>query len=287
MAYATPRLRPLGVGDLLDEIIRLYRNHFRLLAGISFVSLGPVALIGFLWQTFLVHPETLARPDSLSSLWTIWIGSGVSGILSWLANVAVNLAVTYAVSEIYLGRSPSIRSAFAGGLRRFGAALWLTIVLGLAVGLMALTIVGIPFAIYFGICWALTFQGFVLEGLGIRTAMGRSRALVRGSWWRVLGIAILISLIGIILALVIGMLGGVLDFGLLFARSGGFGLAVLRILTFVVNLAAQVFTAPIWYCGAVLLYYDLRVRKEGFDLELMAREMGGSPASPQAGPALE
>ncbi len=286
MSYATPRLRPLGVGDLLDEIIRLYRNHFLLLAGISAVVLAPLAFLEYLWRTFLLHPEGLQQ-GSLSSLSAAGIGSGVWGILSWLASVAVNLAITYAVSEIYLGRDPTLGSAFAGGLRRFGAAVGLAVVLGLAVILMAVTIVGIPFAIYFGVCWALSFQAFVLEGLGIRAAMGRSRALVRGTWWRVLGIAILIGIIGSILAFVIGLLNGVVDIVLLFARSSGLGLAFLSVLAFIVNLAAQVFTAPIWYCGAVLLYYDLRVRKEGFDLELMASDMGVPPAPPQAEPTLE
>ena len=286
MSYATPRLRPLGVGDLLDEIIRLYRNHFWLLAGISLAVLGPLALIEYLWRTFLLHPETLQQ-GSLSSLATVGIGSGVWGILSWLANVAVNLAITYAVSEIYLGRSPTIGSAFAGGLRRFGAAVVLTILIGLAVILMGLTIIGIPFAIYFGVCWILSYQTFVLEGLGIRASMGRSRALVRGTWWRVLGIAILIGIIGIVLSFVVGLLGGVLNLILFFAKSSGFGLALLSVLTFVFNLVAQVFAAPIWYCGEVLLYYDLRVRKEGFDLELMAREMRVPPAPPQAGLTLE
>ena len=282
MSYATPRLRPLGVGDLLDEVIRLYRNHFLLLAGISAVVVAPLALLEYLWRTFLVHPETLAHPGQLPS---IWAESGVWSVLSWLANVAVNLAITYAVSEIYLGRKPTVGSAFAGGLGRFGSAAGLAILLGLAAGLMAVTIVGIPFAIYFGVCWILSFQAFVLEGLGIRVAMSRSRALVRGNWWRVLGIAVLIGIIGIILALVIGLLGGALDLVLFFARSSGFGLALLSVLSFMVNVAAEVFTTPIWYCGAVLLYYDLRVRKEGFDLELMAREMGAPPAPPPIEPA--
>jgi hypothetical protein len=279
MAQATPRLRPLGVGDLLDEMIRLYRNHFLLLAGISVVVLGPLGLLQFIWQAFVTRPG-LTRTGAFNTTGA----TGVWTILSILGAVAVSLAITIAVSEVYLGRNPTIGSAYLGGLRRFAWAVGLTIVITLTAAAMAVTIIGFPFALYFGVCWTLSFQIVVLEGRGIRASMGRSRALVRGTWWRVLGIMALIGIISTILGTVIGLAAGSLQLLLLMGHSSGLAYALLTLVTAIVSIAANVLTTPIWCCGAVLLYYDLRVRKEGFDLELMAQNMGDST---QTGPVLE
>lgn len=64
----------------------------------------------------------------------------------------------------------------------------------------------------------------------------------------------------------------------------GMGFAVATVLGVLIDTASQVVAGPIWFCGLVLLYYDLRVRTEGFDLELRAREMG---AEADAAPVME
>lgn len=295
MSSTTPRLRPLGVGDLLDEMIRLYRNHFALLVGIAAVALLPFALLQNLLTQLMMNaiPAALRSPagaapndlllTQLSTVGSYWIPIWIVALFSGVANIAVELAITHSVSEVYLGRRPTIRGAYSAALRRLWRALWLTALVGVAVGLMAITIIGIPFAIYFGVGWILSVQTLYLEGLGIRAAMSRSRALVRGSWWRVLGIGILVGLLGWVASLIAGViLGVVAGFGSLFGTEG-LGLALSTAISVVADSIAQVVPTPIWFCGLVLLYYDLRVRKEGFDLELMAREMG---TTPQAGSTL-
>ena len=269
MAVHAPRLRPLGVGDLLDEMMRLYRNHFVLLAGIAAVVLVPLMVAANLWGWLF------GRQFSGGGL--AW-NSGAWGILGALGGVAINLAISYAVSEIYLGRHPSIGSSYAGGLQRFGSAVVLSFLIGLSVVLMAITLIGIPVAVYFGVCWMLSFQTFVLERQGVRSALSRSRALIRGHWWRVLGIAILVGILGWVVGFVISIPALVLGGASVFLPEG-FGKAIITVLAALVNIVSDVFVTPIWFCGAVLLYYDLRVRKEGFDLELMARELGTTSES--------
>ncbi len=263
MSHQVPRLRPLGVADLLDEMIRLYRSHFLLLAGVAAIVLAPLYTAQYLLGWFA------ERSDSLL---TIVGGYGVWTVLAILGNVAVNLAITCAVSEIYLGRRPTIGGTYAGGLQRLGTAVALSIVLTVVLVLLTVTVIGIPVAVYLGVCWALCFQTLLLERLGIRAALGRSRALVRGRWWRVLGVIILVGILSSIVGLVVSL--PAVAFQIMAATAPeGLLQAVFSVIGAAFQIASQVLLAPIWFCGAVLLYYDLRIRKEGFDLELMAQEM--------------
>lgn len=269
MSQATFRLRPLGVGDLLDETVQLYRRHFLLFIGIGALLLVPLAVLQLLSQLILSDVRDFA---------VLMAASAVSTLVSGLAYVAMLLAMTYAVSEVYLGRRPTVRTAYAGGLKRLGAAIGLSILVFLGLALIAITLLGIPVAIYFGTAWALSLQALLLEGLGIRRAMGRSRSLVRGSWWRVLGITLLLSILVAVIQMAFSLPGGILQGVAQFSNPSGSGtaFALASVISALMGTAAQVIAGPIWYCGLVLLYYDLRIRKEGFDLELLAQGMEGT-----------
>ncbi len=120
---------------------------------------------------------------------------------------------------------------------------------GLAVFGMAITIIGIPFAIYFGIRWIFIWQAVMVEGVGARDALSRSSEAVKGDWWRVLGIAI-----------VVGIIVWVISFVLQFIPTVG-------------ATIGAILSTPIGIIGATLLYYDLRVRKQGYSLETLAKEL--------------
>ncbi len=282
MAYQGPRLRPLGVGDLLDEIIRLYRNHFVLLAGVVAVVMVPVYVVLDAVQ-LVVGNDGRAVPGfstamilGLGGFTFLWV------LLSLVAYMAVVLALTWAVSEIYLGRRPTIASAYSGGLQRLGGAIGMALLIGVAMTIMVVTIIGIPVATYFGICWVLSLQVLLLERRGITASMGRSRALVRGYWWRTLGILILLGILGWVVSFVFGLPSMILA-GVGALMHSGFISTLVQVVGMIFSIAGTVLVTPIQFCGAVLLYYDLRVRKEGFDLELMAREMGSAA---EAGPSV-
>jgi hypothetical protein len=103
-------------------------------------------------------------------------------------------------------------------------------------------------------------------------ALGRSWDLVRGNWWRVFGIlAIAYLLIYVVENGVGGVLGAI---ALLIpdVSSGVRGAAVL-----LASAAVGVFVHPISSIVYVLLYFDLRVRKEAIDLDQMAGTAAGPP----------
>jgi hypothetical protein len=115
---------------------------------------------------------------------------------------------------------------------------------------LSITIIGIPAAIYFAVTWTFIWQAALIDGSGPRAALARSSALVRQNWWRVLGIM-----------LVVGIIAGAIS-------------AVLGTIPVVGSTIGSILSTPIAVTGATLLYYDLRVRKEGYTLEALAEELG-------------
>jgi hypothetical protein len=113
--------------------------------------------------------------------------------------------------------------------------------------LMAITVIGIPFAIYFYIAWQFVQQEILFKNSSIRDALKRSHELVRGNWWRTVRVAGVLWLLGVVT-------GPVLGFFLIFANLS----AVL------VNLIGSVVFAlliPYIAMGRTLLYFDLEVRE--------------------------
>ncbi len=125
---------------------------------------------------------------------------------------------------------------------------------------MFFTIIGIPFAIYFMIRWLFYLPAALLEGVGPRAALSRSSALVKGNWWRVLGVLIVIDIIVSVIALPLSFILNtiVLQNYLIGLIVGGIVGALLM---------------PILSTGFTLLYFDLRVRKEQYSLDKLAHEL--------------
>jgi hypothetical protein len=103
-------------------------------------------------------------------------------------------------------------------------------------------------------------------------ALRRSFRLVRGRWWP----TFLIVLLGFILAGVVSAIAGGLVGALAFAADS-------EVAEFLVNVLAQILgsaiSTPFTAAFITVLYVDLRVRKEGFDLQLLAERLGGSPVT--------
>jgi hypothetical protein len=111
-------------------------------------------------------------------------------------------------------------------------------------------------------------------------ALKRSAALVRGSWWRVLGIIV----VGVLLVSVVaGVLQGILT--LIPAALADGNDAVLALATVVSGTVAGTLTTPFTAAVFSLVYFDQRVRREGFDLELLAQGLGERAPDPSASPA--
>ena len=189
-------------------------------------------------------------------------------LLSAIGALLVTGATVRVVSEAYLGRTPRLRDALGFAGDKLGAIFGANFASGILTGLafLALVIPGIVVA-----CgYSVAAQVAALESPGSAGgALRRSWDLTKGFK----GKALVLWMVSICLILVVffgaGLLGGAL--GVL----GGALDAAVAVVTAFVSLLVY----PVISCVFTLFYYDLRVRKEGFDLEVLAKQLGlGSEA---------
>jgi hypothetical protein len=246
-------LRPLGVGEILDTSFSLYRRHFGALATVALVCTGiPLVLRLFL--------ETAGGWSNLP-LAFLYLLSVV------VLNLVATAATVFIVSESYLGRPITAREALRRATPYIGRILVCSLLMALAVGLGFLLLF-IP-GIILGVGLALAIPAVVLEpGLSPSAALSRSWELTRGARWRIFGLGItLLVLLYVPVVAVTGLFAIVLPQ----AASGSFGpVALATIAGLAIGGLVQIFIYPLFYCVLTVTYYDLRVRKEGFDLELLA-----------------
>ena len=291
-----PVLRPLSVGDIIDRVLRLIRANIVLFIGIALIpdlileilqrvsglsqTLDPNDLrVLFDPQSAPVSPRQFQPPNTGAVIAVVIVSIAVSLIQAG--------ALIQAIGQRYLGRTITVREAYERGLRAAPrlvlsalvvvvvfTAVILVIVAGVALlnasagAGIALALVGIV-GFFFVLPWAflsLTVVGpaIVLEGLGPIAAIRRSFHLMDKARLRALGLYILVWIISIILGIVLGIV---------FLVSFVTDPAVRSVLQVVASVVSSVISSPLLYGAAVVLFYDLRVRKEAFDLQLAAEAL--------------
>lgn len=249
-----PTLRPLSVGEILDVSFSLYRRHFGPLVMVALICSG----VPFLLSVFLESAGGLLANPLLALLYYAFFA-----VLSSLATAAT----VYIVSESYLGRPLGAGPALVRSLPLLWRLILCSLLLALVVGI-GLVLLFIPGAIL-ACGLLLAFPALVLEpGSSATGALARSWDLTRGSRWRMFG---LIVTMVILFYVPFAALGGIAALVLPRADIGAGNLAVgIGLTTVVVAGVVQLFIYPLFYCVITVAYYDLRVRKEGFDLEVLA-----------------
>lgn len=242
-------LRPLSTGEILDGSLTLLRRHFGLLFGIAVACEGvPTAIDAYidLAGGRRQHPGlALVEP-----------------ILRFIGATLVTGATVRVVSEAYLGRTPRLTDALDFARHKFGAIVSTSFLGGLLIllGLLALIVPGIILA-----CgYSVASQVAALESSpSAEESLRRSRHLTNGYK----GKALVLWVVSICVLLAIYVGAGVLS--AVIAASGAQDWAA----TLVAACLSLLFY-PLISCVLTLFYYDLRVRKEGFDLEMLGQQLG-------------
>ena len=253
----------MTVGDLLQTALNLYRENVSLFVGIVAVLTIPETII-----------NVLIAAGSPSKLTTGNLGgylglTGLRSLVGLIFTIMIVGALTQAVAARYLGRPMTISGAYDSlGVSTFVTLALASILVGLVVGLGFVLLI-IP-GIYLAIRLVFVPQAIVLERKGVMDAFSRSWNLVEGSWWRVLGIVLVF---GIVVAVVSGILGAILGAIFIGILHTGTGTTATAILSTIIGAIVTVFIQPFELAGFVMLYYDLRVRKEGFNLDHMAQQL--------------
>ena len=237
------RLTPRSLGQLISETFAVYRRSFGVLWRIAVVGQVPLFVADFISNDALVASLFLA---------SLFIG------------LLASAATTYAVSCQYLGWRITAGGCYVAALNN-GISLLLNslvFVAALFVGvILSLILIGIPLLVFVLVAGVFYVQAVMIEGKGPMAALWRSWELVRGSWWRVLGIGVAFVVVLVAATFIASVPGLIL--GLANDTAGN-----------VLTTVGGILATPIGYIGATLVYFDLRVRKEGYTLEALSSELG-------------
>ena len=280
-----PRLRPLSLGEILDVSIKICLAHWRTLLKAVLVVVVPVQIVStILTADYTVSSfdfstsSTKTTEETLDELNQYLGGLAISSLLQLLAVLLATAACFRAIAQAYLGETTDWRSSLSFALHLAPSLLLLTVlyVLGVLLG----TVFFIAPGIWLYVAWAFAMPALLVEGLRGRKALGRSFQLVKGRWWRTFGVIV----VGFILAGIIStVVQGAFLIGIVVGADND---ALVLVLTTIAGIVGLAVSTPFQAALLTVVYFDLRVRKEGFDLELLAQGIGGSVPPAASGPAL-
>lgn len=242
-----PALRARSVGEILDLSFQLYRSRWKQMATATGIVVLPLLVL-----QAIAPVEMLSLLDSLGNLFFL----------------AASAAVVVIASEAYMGREISASDALSKVGGRFLSVWGAAIIQGILIflGMLLLIIPGIIAA-----AWTFAMQQAVMiEGRNAGEAFERSRDLSRDHFKHILLTSVMMFVI-----VFFAMIG----FGIVLAM----GVESVRLTALLVNVALVAIN-PLAAVVATVLYYDLRIRKEAFDVAMATERLGETPV--QAVPAL-
>ena len=317
------KMRPMGIADILDETVELYKTSFVLLVGIAAFIHVPYSILEryfMMQQVMTVTAASTAHHEPSMNAVFMMLGTALIayGYLLVTAPIVTG-ALTYAISERYLDRKVTILDSFKRVLSWsiFGQLLLAIIiktavvavplvlimvaimVVGFATAMSGAGLILIPVLILFGLAGgcaafylmlrlALLEVSIVVERKGIGHAVTRAWTMMPGNMVK----CFLLYLIAWVVTGVVTWVCTSPTQGIIMANAatGGHASQAVLILHTVIGAISSTALAPVLSIVTILLYYDIRIRKEGFDLELLASELDArtaawsAPALPQEQP---
>ncbi len=316
-------LRPLAVGELLDGSFTCIRSYPRATLGLAAMVVTLTQVVQLLATLLLFHGTRTFDPTTVDGSvdaaavirFAAQVGSValVAAVVSGLGTLVLTGMLTAVVGRAVLGQPVSMAQAWQAvrpalwrlaGVAMLTGLIVLAVLVGCllpglvllvtgvarpaAVGLLVLGAgIGVGLAVATYVSLALATPAVVLERARVRAALGRSRLLVRGSWWRVFWVLVLAAVIA-------GVLGNILALPFTLLRGGTGSLldpasldasVPSLLLAAVGGIVAQTIVAPFQAGVRALLYVDRRMRAEGLDVVLTAAAGGAPPRPAGPGPA--
>lgn len=298
-------LHPMTVGDILDGVFKLLKANARSLVTIVAVFVVPLQLLSSFAQrgTFggAGFFEALRDPSVFDPEASQPFGDLGVFLVVTLAGLVVLPFMAGAISQVvgasYLGETLTAGPALRRTLRRFWSLLggwFVSHLLGLAgflvvavavlllaalsagtaalvVAVMGFLLLGLPTLLVASALSVVVAPAIVIEDLRPIAGVRRSWGLVRRRFWPVLGISLLAGIIAAVVGQVLAFVPSVAAFVV--------GLEHGWLLLAVGGILASLVSTPIVSIAATLIYFDLRIRLEGFDLQVIAAELSATGAS--------
>jgi hypothetical protein len=252
------RLRTRSTSEILDAAFQLYRQDAVQYIAVTAGAYAPWVLIQFVFGTVSGTPVAAGpvAPSLTQALVSLVTAIGTSITFTLMNGVIVQMG-----ADAYLGnrRGRDIGATIRAVLPRLPSLL----LAGFYVSLLS----GLGFLCFFvGFFYVVArlfavAPAIVLEGQTAGGSLGRSSVLSRGLKWHVLWTLILTWLIFILAAVAAGIVAGILQ---------------STVLTNILSTVITILVYPIIGLVGMVLYYDARIRSEGFDIEVMAQGLGGA-----------
>ena len=319
-------LRPLNLGEILDGAFTAIRWNPKTIltssAAVATISAVLIALVSYVVERRVlssVHVSGSSMQVNTSEVVALISLAGLTAIVVVFAHLILTGLLTVTIGQGVLGRKETLASAWRAARPRiwrltatlllatvFLAGGWLLgislsvlfgVLLGAgahlpAVGILVGVVCGLTvwvFAVIVMVRWSVAIPVVMLERVGPLKSLGRSWRLVRRSSWRIFGILLLTEVIVSIASEIINV-----PFALASGGLSAFTAQTQQVnvgglfLTAVGQIIASTLTAPLLAGVIVLLYADLRMRREGMDITLQAAAVGApggdGPDGQTAGP---
>lgn len=239
-------IRKLSFGETWSEAFNLYIDNFFPLMLISFISNLPYLLIQY--PQTATGAETAADPMDIlrSLLWIVFV-MAVSSLSSAL--------MLEFVSKKYLKKEQSVNQYINNALGMLGPILALSLLSAVIVGIGFIAFV-IP-GVYLALGLSLGAEVLIVERRRVMDAISRSLHLTRGKKAEIFMFVVIITIASFMVDKLVNTLlapGGQISPGL-------YQVALLLV---------QTLLAPVGACVFILIYFNIRIEKEGFNLEHMA-----------------
>lgn len=301
-SYQPPRLTPMSVADIVDASIRLYRRNFGPFVGITAIVYAPMGVLQIIMMYAagqMMQNATSSSAGPAPEHLAVIFGTYIGLLLMALLAVPISQgALSIAVSRRYLNYPVTVGDAYSAiGVRwasLIGAVFLTVLMIGgvtaiiftpgtMLVAMLAerkeiagAVAVGVLFfgglvvaVIYLWVKLMFVTAVVAVEGTSAVAGITRSWNLVSNEWWRCFGTYFLLGLVTLIIMYAVSYPVSAVAMFAVGTANLALGQAISGAVTMVANMVIQ----PILIVALVLLYYDLRVRKEGFDLQLLARAM--------------
>jgi hypothetical protein len=238
-----PATSPKDMGDIVSAAwllcIRQWRTILPMAAvtwiAFMLLNVGTIALIS-------VERAVVAVPASFPHLPSSLVPLLIVGLLMMFFN---QLAFVGYALESSIDGSASVGHCYARAVQCYFPALGAAGLTSIVCAFGTAIWIGIPVAIFFAVSWFFSGQVCLAEGAtNSFAAIGRSRSIVRGNWWRTAGILAAVGLLGLLPSLAVGAL-----------RLGTTSAAIA------LSALALALASPFLASAQTILYLDLRLRK--------------------------
>jgi len=289
------RLRPLKASEILDEAVELYKRNAWLYISIAAILYIPTLIL----DPTVSGEHAFMYAQDLRGMTSLFIS------VAWyllIAGPIITGALTYAVSECYLGRSVNIWQCFAEVLKwrllssmvftnliiiliiAFGCSIpvfllvmGLTLIMSGSTGftsgvfILSVAMISVVIPAYISARLALAVPSIVLERNGIIAALHRTRQLTFRRAGRVFGV---IFIVLIVTSIIQGLIAAPSSYAMARSVIEGSGTPLLvKIINSTIQVITSAVLMPAGSIVTLLLYFDCRIRDEGYDLQVLAEEI--------------